>query len=147
VRWLLLLYPRRWRRRYGDEFLALIQDRGVSSSVIFDVLRGALDAWLHPHLGAAPAPVSAASADHPVRGASDTFTPRTRVVLQLAQAEAQRLQQPRIGTEHLLLGLVAQGSGVAADLLRQRNVADLGALRQQLVRILNRGGPHVRPLT
>jgi ATP-dependent Clp protease ATP-binding subunit ClpC len=55
------------------------------------------------------------------------------------------LRHHYIGTEHLLLGLVADGGSLAADLLRERNVADLPALRRQLLQILTEGGPHLRP--
>ncbi len=44
----------------------------------------------------------------------DKFTERARKVLSLAQEEAQRFQHNYIGTEHLLLGLVREGEGVAA---------------------------------
>jgi ATP-dependent Clp protease ATP-binding subunit ClpA len=47
----------------------------------------------------------------------DKFTERTRKVLSLAQEEAQRLNHSYIGTEHLLLGLVDEGEGVAAKAL------------------------------
>jgi len=48
--WWLRLYPKRWRERYGQEFAALIQDRGWSLATGYDVLRSMLDAWLHPDL-------------------------------------------------------------------------------------------------
>ena len=44
----------------------------------------------------------------------DKFTDRARKVLTLAQEEAQRFNHNYIGTEHLLLGLVREGEGVAA---------------------------------
>jgi ATP-dependent Clp protease ATP-binding subunit ClpC len=44
----------------------------------------------------------------------DRFTERARKVLSLTQEEAQRFQHNYIGTEHLLLGLVREGEGVAA---------------------------------
>jgi excisionase family DNA binding protein len=47
----------------------------------------------------------------------DRFTKRARHVLALAQEEAQRLQHSSIGTEHLLLGLLREGEGVAAQVL------------------------------
>ena len=47
----------------------------------------------------------------------DKFTERARKVLQLAQEEAQRFNHNYIGTEHLLLGLVREGDGVAARVL------------------------------
>ena len=45
------------------------------------------------------------------------YTPRTKKVLQLAMAEAQSMSQPQIGTEHLLLALLREGEGVAAQVL------------------------------
>lgn len=48
----------------------------------------------------------------------ERFTDRTRKVMQLANQEAQRLNHEYIGTEHLLLGLVKEGQGVAGIILR-----------------------------
>lgn len=45
---LLALYPKAWRRRYGAEFEALLEDEGGSFRVLLDVLIGALDAHLFP---------------------------------------------------------------------------------------------------
>jgi hypothetical protein len=47
---LLRLYPRAWRERYGDEFVELIREKPPTSLDTFDVIRGALDAWLHPQI-------------------------------------------------------------------------------------------------
>ena len=52
----------------------------------------------------------------------DRFTDRARKVLTLAQDEAQRFNHNYIGTEHLLLGLVREGEGVAAKVLENLNV-------------------------
>src|SRR5215217_5695601 len=57
----------------------------------------------------------------------DKFTHRARHVLTLAQVEAQRFNHGYIGTEHLLLGLVREGEGVAARML-----AGLGATLPQV---------------
>jgi hypothetical protein len=56
------------------------------------------------------------------RNRYDKFTERARKVLSLAQEEAQRLQHNYIGTEHLLLGLVREGEGVAAKVLNNLGV-------------------------
>lgn len=50
------------------------------------------------------------------------YTPRTKKVLQLAMAEAHAMQQPLAGTEHLLLALLREGEGVAAQVLQSLNV-------------------------
>ena len=54
--WLLKLYPPRWRRRYGKEFLALIAPQRFSFVTVFDIIGGAIDAWTQPqsHLAAQP---------------------------------------------------------------------------------------------
>ncbi len=54
---LLRLYPQAWRERYGDELVALLQDRPASMADHLDLIRGALDARLHPQVrGAAAIP-------------------------------------------------------------------------------------------
>ena len=47
----------------------------------------------------------------------DKFTDKGRKVLVLAQEEARKLHQPKVGTEHLLLGLIQEGDGLAAQAL------------------------------
>lgn len=54
---LLRLYPRRWRARYGDEFLALLEQQPMTPLVVLDVVLGALDAHLRPHFAATDASV------------------------------------------------------------------------------------------
>jgi ATP-dependent Clp protease ATP-binding subunit ClpC len=68
----------------------------------------------------------------------DKFTERARKVLHLAQEEAQRLQHNYIGTEHLLLGLIREGEGVAAKVLRNLGV-DLNEARSAVETIIGRG--------
>lgn len=222
MRWLLWLYPRRWRRRYGDEFLAVLEERGLSLLVLLDIVRGALDARLHPQLVALPARVGASGNPPRHRDRFDKFTRRSRTVLDLAAKEAERLGHALITSEHLLLGMLLEGEGVAAhvlaergvhldelrkvlleglesvprtdqqriglsddakraielgvaeanrlrhhyvgtehlllgliqvadkhgsaaEILRQRNAGDLAELRSHVVRVLNEGGPHLRP--
>jgi ATP-dependent Clp protease ATP-binding subunit ClpC len=53
---------------------------------------------------------------------NDRFTQRVRKVLFLARDEAGRLQHDYIGTEHLLLGVIREGEGVAANVLRRMNI-------------------------
>ena len=47
---LLLLYPPRWRARYGDEFVAILEHRSLGIRDVVDILFGALDAWLSADL-------------------------------------------------------------------------------------------------
>jgi hypothetical protein len=67
----------------------------------------------------------------------DTFSERARHVLTLAQDEAQRLDHHYIGTEHLLLGLVREGEGVAARVLANMNV-ELAKVRTAVEFIVGR---------
>ncbi len=68
----------------------------------------------------------------------DKFTERARKVLQLAQEEAQRFNHNYIGTEHLLLGLVREGDGVAARVLNNMGV-QLPKVRSAVEFIIGRG--------
>jgi ATP-dependent Clp protease ATP-binding subunit ClpC len=68
----------------------------------------------------------------------DKFTDRARRVLTLAQDEAQRFNHNYIGTEHLLLGLVREGEGVAARVLENMNV-ELPKVRTAVEFIIGRG--------
>src|SRR5688572_19396658 len=69
----------------------------------------------------------------------DRFTDRARKVMGLAKAEAQRLNHEYIGTEHVLLGLVQEGSGVAANVLKNMNI-DLKRIRAEIEKIV-KGSP------
>jgi len=68
----------------------------------------------------------------------DHFTERARKVLSLAQEEAQRFNHNYIGTEHLLLGLVREGDGVAAKVLNNLGV-ELNKVRSAVEFIIWRG--------
>jgi ATP-dependent Clp protease ATP-binding subunit ClpC len=64
------------------------------------------------------------------------FTPRAKKVLELARREAFQLGHHYIGTEHLLLGMIREGEGVAAQVLAGLG-ADLNGVRQQVLRLLH----------
>ena len=66
------------------------------------------------------------------------FTPRAKKVLELSLREALQLGHNYIGTEHILLGLIREGEGVAAQVL-QKLGADLPKVRQQVIQLLQRG--------
>ena len=68
----------------------------------------------------------------------ERFTDRARRVVVLAQDEARRLDHNYIGTEHILLGLVKEGEGVAAKALEALGIG-LAAVRQQVEEIIGRG--------
>ena len=65
----------------------------------------------------------------PVRRRRTRFTPRSKKVLELALREALRLRHRGIGTEHLLLGLIREGQGLAARIMAEAGI-DLPTLRR-----------------
>ncbi|MFI5063653.1 MAG: Clp protease N-terminal domain-containing protein [Streptosporangiales bacterium] len=83
------------------------------------------------------------------------FTPRAKKVLELSLREALQLGHNYIGTEHILLGLIREGEGVAAQVLVKLG-ADLNRVRQQVIQLLHGyqgkepesalGGPRQREL-
>ncbi len=77
-----------------------------------------------------------------VSGDDIAFTPRAKKVLELAVEEARRFNHSYIGTEHILLGLIKEGEGIAAKVLQDMKV-DLGRVQAEVIRLLgdqSRGG-------
>ena len=68
----------------------------------------------------------------------ERFTDRARRVVVLAQEEARMLNHNYIGTEHILLGLIHEGEGVAAKALESLGIS-LDAVRQQVEEIIGQG--------
>jgi hypothetical protein len=64
------------------------------------------------------------------------FTARARMIMRLTEQEAQRLNHEYIGTEHILLGMVKEGSGIAAEVLGK---FDLRKIRLEIERIVQSG--------
>ena len=73
------------------------------------------------------------------------LTPRAKKVMELAVDEARRMRQSHVGTEHLLLGLVREGEGIAANVLKQFGVT-LEVVRLQVVEVLRAGGRAAEPV-
>src|ERR687884_655093 len=74
-------------------------------------------------------------------GQYDRFTERAKKVMALAKEEAKRFNHNYIGTEHLLLGLVGEGQGIAGRVLRDLGV-DLPRAREAVMFVASRGeGP------
>lgn len=65
----------------------------------------------------------------------ERFTDRARKVMQFANQEAQRFKQEYIGTEHILLGLIIEGQGVAANVLKNLNVR-LSKIRLEIEKLV-----------
>lgn len=71
----------------------------------------------------------------------ERYSPHAQSVMDRARQEAQKLRHDHIGTEHILLGLIEVKDGVAADVLRHRNV-DLAHAKQQVELLVKHGsGP------
>jgi len=75
-----------------------------------------------------------------VSGEEIAFTPRAKKVLELAVDEARRFNHSYIGTEHILLGLIKEGEGIAAKVLQDKKI-DLGRIQAEIIRLLpDQGG-------
>ncbi len=72
----------------------------------------------------------------------ERFTDRAKKVMALANQEAQRLRHEHIGTEHILLGLVKEGSGVGASVLKNME-ADLRTIRTEVEKLTKTSGGDV----
>ncbi len=80
---------------------------------------------------------------NPVGDGHIPFTPRAKKVLELSLREALQLGHDYIGTEHILLGLIREGDGVAAQVLVSLG-CDLNRARQQVIQLLH-GRPGRQP--
>ncbi len=77
-----------------------------------------------------------------VAGEEIAFTPRAKKVLELAVEEARRFNHSYIGTEHILLGLIKEGEGIAAKVLQDMKI-DQGRVQAEVIKLLgdqSRGG-------
>ncbi len=74
-----------------------------------------------------------------VSGDEIAFTPRAKKVLELAVEEARRFNHSYIGTEHILLGLLKEGEGIAAKVLQDMKI-DLGRIQAEVIRLLGDQG-------
>ncbi len=73
------------------------------------------------------------------------LTPRAKKVVELAVDEARRLNHHYIGTEHLLLGIVREGEGIAAGVLESRGVG-LERVRAEVIQVLGQQGSVLSPV-
>jgi ATP-dependent Clp protease ATP-binding subunit ClpC len=73
------------------------------------------------------------------------FTPKAKKVIELAMDEARNLGHNYIGTEHLLLGLIREGEGIAAQVLVNLGL-DLGKVRQEVMELLGSTAPGYSPI-
>lgn len=68
----------------------------------------------------------------------ERFTDRARRVFQLANTEAQRLNHEYLGTEHILLGLIKEGSGVACNVLKNAGI-ELRQVHEEILKLVQMG--------
>ena len=79
-----------------------------------------------------------------ITGEDIPFTPRAKKVLELAVEEARRFNHSYIGTEHILLGLLKEGEGIAAKVLQDMKI-DLGRIQAEVIRLLGDQGRSTAP--
>ena len=72
----------------------------------------------------------------PVERQEINYTPRAKKALELAVDEAQNLGHNYVGTEHILLGLMREGEGLAAQILRSLGIDNLDMIRQRVIELL-----------
>lgn len=105
------------REGEGVAYLAL-EELGVSNAAVHDLVLEIIGKGAQEPTGPMP------------------FTPRAKKVLEYALREALQLGHSYIGTEHLLLGIIREGEGVAAQALYQLGI-DLNTVRQKVIQLLN----------
>jgi ATP-dependent Clp protease ATP-binding subunit ClpC len=127
----------------GTEHLLLglvHEEDGLASKALrsLDISLAAVRAEVEKVVGPAGSPAAG----------SPPFTPRAKKVLELSLREALQLGHNYIGTEHILLGLVREGEGIAAKVLVSLG-ADLAGVRQEVIKLLSGyqgpGAPAARP--
>ncbi len=114
--------------------LGLIREgEGVASAVLQNMGLGLDKIRLEIEKMVQPGPAAVVSGDIP-------FTPRAKKVIELSMEEARSLGHNYIGTEHLLLGLLREGEGFAAQVLIELGL-DLNKLRNEIMELLGQGIP------
>ena len=119
--------------------LGLVQEqRGVAARVLRDI-------GVNPYQVRRIIEESARRTGHRAAGQATGLTPRTKRVLERAIDEARRMNHQYVGTEHLLLGLIGEGGGLAVDVLRDIGV-DLDAIRLYTTRAIMQNPARPRPV-
>jgi len=72
----------------------------------------------------------------PIEKQEVNYTPRAKKALELAVDEAQQLGHNYVGTEHILLGLLREGEGIAAQVLRDLGIDNIDMIRQRIIELL-----------
>ncbi|MFH0771509.1 MAG: ATP-dependent Clp protease ATP-binding subunit [Candidatus Omnitrophota bacterium] len=114
--------------------LGLIKEgEGVAAAVLQNLGLGLESIRLEVEKLVQPGPPTVVSGDIP-------FTPKAKKVIELATDEARNLGHNYIGTEHLLLGLIREGEGVASQVLANLGL-DLNKVRQEVMSLLGAASP------
>jgi ATP-dependent Clp protease ATP-binding subunit ClpC len=120
-----VFYAAWWRRQYGEEVGAILEEAPLTVRGALDIVRGAVDAWLR---------------QRPPQEGFARFTDEAQRVVACAQDEARALRHHYLGTEHILLGLLAAGDGGGARTLAAFGVsAEL--VRARIVQVVGVGSP------
>lgn len=117
--------------------LALLQSEGVGATAL---------QYMHVDFAHAAELVMSTverSPAEPTRGPDAPYTSQSKKVFELSMNQAREMNHPYVGTEHMLLGLLAEGEGIAAQVLPQLGVT-LERARRQVLAIL--GGPRRAPV-
>jgi hypothetical protein len=130
ARRLVALYPRGWRRRYGEEIAAILADERLSLSLAIDLIGGAIDAHVHPELAG---PVLAAAGGGTVQGPSGQPRRWLRVVLSMVVIVflfygglyAYRFQTPAVPTVPLSQALTDLQAGRVKAVVIEGNRATI----------------------
>jgi len=118
--------------------LGLIKEgEGVAAAVLQNLGLGLESIRLEVEKLVQPGPPTVVSGDIP-------FTPKAKKVIELATDEARNLGHNYIGTEHLLLGLIREGEGVASQVLTNLGL-DLNKVRQEVMSLLGASTPGYSP--
>jgi len=124
--------------RLGHDFIGtehlllglLHESDGVAAGVLSNM---GLDS---PKVRAAILAAVSSTGDTGASGRSRGLTQRAKRAIELSVEEANRLRHHYVGTEHLLLGLVREGDGVAAQVLADLGTTDLTTVRRHILRVL-----------
>lgn len=139
---LLRLYPRAWRERYGEEFLATVGQGALSLQQVMDIVSGAIDAWLSADVRRATTAVRAApSGGEPMKLKSMMICERTK--LRYTKRDSLIGAGVMIGATllFLLLGIAAQRDGWVATGEILKSLAFPGSLTLSMPFWLMKGQP------
>ncbi len=137
----VILFAKEEARKYNHDYVGtehillglLKEGKGVAAAVLNNLGLGLGKITLEIEKLVRPGPSTKINGDVP-------FTARAKKVIEMAMDEARSLGHNYIGTEHLLLGLIAEGEGVASQVLMNLGL-DLGRVRQEVMNLLGSATP------